>query len=253
MKSMPWLRSALVAASFAATAPAALAATITVNYAGAANFGSGAVGYHNGSIAPNPNSSTSLVAVGIGGINFTTSNLNYDFSATGRFNSWCVDIFHWLNGGTVNYNVGTGGDLALALSALRTNSATRVAQLGYLANEVYGSVDTKIESSAFQLAVWAIAYGTADGNGRYQINASDTGFRVDSATMNSSYGILANSWLTNLGTAADTGNYKLTYLNDGTVNNTQDQIVFTAVPEPATFALLAAGMFGLGWGRKKRL
>ncbi len=253
MQNMLWLRSALVAASFAATAPAALAATISVNYAGSANFGSGAVGFYNGSIAPNPNSSTSLVAVGIGGIGFTTSNLSYDFSTTGRFNSWCVDIYHWLNGGTVNYTIGNGGDLAAALSALRPNSALRVAQLGYLANEVYGSVDTKIESAAFQLAVWGITYGTANGSGRYQIDTSNAGFRVDSATMNASYGILANAWLTNLGTAADTGNYKLTYLNDGTVNNTQDQIVFTAVPEPATFALLAAGMFGLGWGRKKRL
>ena len=253
MKNRPWLRTVLVVAGFAATAPAALAATIAVNYAGSANFGSGAVGFYNGSISPNPNSSTSLVAVGIGGINFTTSNPSHDFSATGRFNSWCVDIYHWLNPGTVNYTIGNGSDLAGALSVLRPNSTLRVAQLGYLANEVYGSVDTKIESSAFQLAVWAIAYGTADSNGRYQINTSNAGFRVDSATMNASYGVLANSWLTSLGTAADTGNYKLTYLNDGTANNTQDQIVFTAVPEPATFALFAAGLFGLGWGRKKRL
>jgi len=31
---------------------------------------------------------------------FTSANQTYDFSATGQFNTWCVDIYHWLIGGT---------------------------------------------------------------------------------------------------------------------------------------------------------
>lgn len=237
------------------------AAMIVTTNAGSANFGSGGVGYESGKIAPNPNSDTNLVGVGIGGVSFTSTDRSYDFSSTGQFNVWCVDIYHWMVNGKFTYFVGSGIDLAAQLSTLRPGTpdgALRVSQLIQLANQVYHLVDTKTESAAFQLAVWAISYGIADSAGQYRINTTDPGFHVGSnTTVNSAFGVLANRWLANLNTAPITGNYRLTYLHDGTKNKTQDVIVFTPVrptaviTEPATIALFSLGLVGLGWFRRR--
>ncbi|MCK9606125.1 MAG: hypothetical protein M0R33_06690 [Methylomonas sp.] len=248
------------------------AGSIVVNYSGSAILNDQQVGYESGQISPNP-SSSSLRSVGIGGDSLTTSDTSYLFSSTGVFNAWCVDIYHWMSAGTSTYNVETGNDLAGVLTGLRPGTpdgAARVDDLIGLANAVYSSLATRVDSAAFQLAVWAITYGTVDANGLYQINATDPGFHVDTNTAVSQYVILANEWLANLDTTAYSGNYALTYLSDaGAARGTQNLVVFTpvifsatsqsaTVPEPGSltlvlfgFALLAATTaFGYGPGGK---
>ncbi len=248
------LLAAAACVGAAMASPAALAATIQISYTGAADFGQGAVGYDTGYLAPNPNSPTTAANVYIGGDSLSSSNTSYGFSSAGQFNAWCVDIYHWMVN-SYSYTVGTPGDLAAMLTSLRPGPDTgtnRVNQLILLADEVYGSLSSLTDSAAFQLAVWEIAYGTPGSSGTYQINSTDPGFNVGSNTAAAAI-VEANGWLTHLNTAAITGNYQLSFLNDGTPGGaTQDVVVFSrAITEPDSLALLGLGFAGLFGVRRK--
>jgi hypothetical protein len=235
----------------AMTSQAAFALTIDVTYAGSAKFNGNGVGYATGSIRPNPNSNTSLVGVGLGGDNFTTTNQTYGFSTTGSFNTWCVDITHWMREGTVTYEVLGAAELASAF--VTTNGQSRVNDLQLLANDYYSKVDTQNESAAFQLATWAIMFGEMSG-GNYSLNSS-----TFNSTSSHDIAELAQSWLSDLSSSKTTGNYSITYLTqlDGheIPFNTQDMVVFTQtpVPEPGTMMLLGFGMLGLAIYGKRRM
>lgn len=244
------------------------AASIDVTYSGSSILSGQHVGYEYGSIAPNPDS-INLKRVGIGGDSFTSSDTNYLFASTGVFNAWCVDIYHWLSVGNYTYNVESGNELANVLSVLRPSTpdgGARVEDLLDLANEVYSTLSTTADSAAFQLAVWAITYGTPNASGLYEISSNSSDFRVDSSTAALSYVALANSWLAALDTAKNTGSYSLTYLSDSRANRgTQNLVVFTpipqssletsSVPEPGSLLLILSGLgvFGFVTGKQKEI
>lgn len=232
-------------------------ATVTATFDGAANFGHGQVAYEQGSIAPNPGSVTSPVAVDIGGDSFTVngSSAGSGFATGSIFNTWCVDIYHWEASGSVTFNIETGNELASALNALHPSTpdgAARVAALINLADEHYSSVNSGLTSAAFQLAMWAIAFDSPNATGqKYTVSTGNPGFSVDSGTFSGADGALANQWLASLGTAPNTGNYQLTFLSDGPAAS-QDMVVFTEVPEPGSMALVIAGLLGCMLIRRKK-
>lgn len=216
---------------------------------GGANFGHGGVGYATGTVAPNPaypGTPLTQFAVGLGGDSFVTADKSYDFSSTGSFNTWCVDIRHWMIAGAVTYAVGGSSDLA------RDFSSQRVDDLLRLADQRYALVDTQTESAAFQQAVWAIMYATPSG-GKYRLNSS-----TYVAPSSNPGAALAQGWLDELDSAPATGEYKITYLYQppgvpGIVDNTQDMVVFSdPVPEPGTFFLFGGGVLALSGYRLAR-
>ena len=219
--------------------------TVAMTYTGSANFGSGQVGYGGGSIAPNPyfpgTTPLTLSGVGIGGDSFTTAPNTYGFtSASGSFNTWCVDITHWLQTGTVTYTLGSATELTGVFGA------TRVSDLTKLVNEQYSKVNDQTTSAAFQLATWAIMFGTADQNGLFSLNSST--FSTSSGITG---GAQAQDWLDHLGTAANTGNYKISYFYQP-VPGSQNLIALTPVPEPETYAMLMAGLGLIGFVARRR-
>ena len=223
-------------------AQTASADTIEVTWGGwgGANFGSGGVGYGSGSIAPNPThpgpfgtespAASAVVGVGVGGDSFNTTQTSYTFSGAGSFNAWCVDITHWLNGGTTTYTIGGTAELASIFGN------TRVADLQTLADERYLGLATQTDSGAFQLAVWSVMFGSKDSLGHYELQ-SNTFYATSGSTGYSE----AQGWLNTLGTVADTGEFNITYLYRP-VPGSQNLISLTPIPEPETYALMLAGL-----------
>ena len=121
MKMKPVL-SALVVVGLAVASQSALAGTITASYLGSANFGSGSVNYEIGYITPGPGGGTAHVGIGGDSFSVTSSSGAPDFPVGIHFNTWCVDIYHWLTS-PFTYTIATGTDLANVLAVVRPGTS----------------------------------------------------------------------------------------------------------------------------------
>ena len=218
-------------------APIALACTLsfaaqaradTVSFAGFAN-GSQSVDIALGS--PNVPKNLSTQAGG-----FTTS-----LNGGPSFVSYCIDLYEYLSFGTPF----TDYTLVPAASHAFTNAAA-AADIGKLYAE-NNAVNSSVAQAAFQIAIWEITYETS---GAYNLGTGTAMFSGGTAGTSGAL-TLASSWLGALATT--TNNAYAVWALDSIGNpGHQDQVFATPVPEPSTYALMAAGLLCMGvFGRRR--
>lgn len=154
---------------------------------------------------------------------------------TNSFVSWCVDILQSTYFGQANSSY----TLVDAASVSQIGSA-RADALARLATQYLGQVNNATTSAAFQLAAWEIVYenigtGYNMGSGNFSAWGASDGSIA-----------LAQNWLGNL---PGSSTYSVGVWQSAT---RQDLAVFTPVPEPATLGLLAVGLIGLGFAKRKQ-
>ena len=137
--------------------------------------------------------------------------------------TWCVDIAHYLQG---SGSFTTGGFLEGAVGKEINALMTHVVPTLAAGHD---------NSSALQVAIWKAEYGK-----NLSVSAPEDVSR------------LANKYLSMVsnGTWAADPTMRVAVLSGGGVN--QDQAYLTPVPEPASVAMVAASLIGLGLIRRKR-
>jgi len=148
------------------------------------------------------------------------------------FETYCVGVYQTMNFADPaypNYTLVTGA--AHAFSNPNANL-----DLGRLYAEGH-TVNTAVTEAAFQMAIWEIAYETS---GSYDLAH---GSAIFSGTSGAS--TLATSWLAGLGSAASAGVLVLE-------NREHQDVIYAPVPEPETYALMAAGLFAMGFVARRQ-
>ena len=142
------------------------------------------------------------------------------------FTAYCADLYEPVGFGTTypEYNVVAGASHSFANSNANVDIGKLYAE-GNLVNDA-------TTQAAFQIAIWEIAYETS---GSYDLSMGSAQFTGGTADSSGALA-LAGAWLNALASTTNTSFTVTTYESAG------HQDMVSAVPEPATYALTAAGL-----------
>ncbi|MDF1483447.1 VPLPA-CTERM sorting domain-containing protein [Extensimonas sp. H3M7-6] len=218
-------------------APMHAATAGTVNLA----FNGAAYGYENFNLQ-NGNPYVSDYNQPAGGFTMKVNTSNDPQFKTGSsILTWCIELTQSITQGS-NYNYTTTD-----LTAANPSWAGRLQELIAQNYQTVLSAANSITSAAMQLAIWEVVNESANSN----LDLSSGNFRASAPLFNgdsTSARDMAQGWLNNLSSSADTGKYKIVMLSNGSA---QDLVTVLPTPIPAA-ALLFGSALGLGGLMQRR-